>query len=206
MSSKRTEISPEHEVPESEAELIDRSRRGDGEAFGRLVERCQDRIYSLAFRLTGQHHWALDLSQEALTRAFAAISRFRGESGFYTWMYRIVMNLHVNRERSLARRVEKKTFSLNPIQRPDGGTLRIEFADEGADDPSKPLEDRERDQIIQEALLKLDANHRQVILLRDLEGMAYDEIAQILEIPSGTVKSRLHRAREELRHLLTGIV
>ncbi len=198
MSSKRTENDPENEVPESEAELIDRSRRGDGEAFGLLVERCQDRIYNLAFRLTGQHHWALDLSQEALTRAFAAISKFRGESGFYTWMYRIVMNLHVNRERSLARRAEKKTFSLNPFERPDGGTLRIEFADERTGDPSKPLEDQERDQIIQDALL--------IILLRDLEGMPYDEIAQILEVPSGTVKSRLHRAREELRNLLTGIL
>jgi len=135
MSSKRSVNNPEHEVPESEAELIDLSRRGDCEAFGRLAERCQDRIYNLAFRLTGQHHQALDLSQEALTRAFGAISKFRGESGFYTWMYRIVMNLHVNRERSLARKAEKKTFSLNPVDRADGRSLRIEFADDRAGDP-----------------------------------------------------------------------
>jgi len=204
MSSKRTDNNPDHEVPESEAELIEHSKRGDGEAFGRLVERCQDRIYNLAFRLTGRHHRALDLSQEALMRAFAAISKFRGESGFYTWMYRIVMNLHVNRERSLAGRAEKKTFSLDPVERPDGGTFKIEFADEQTGDPSKPLVEKERDQIIQEALLKLEANHRQVILLRDLEGLSYDEIARILDVPSGTVKSRLHRARDELRQLLTG--
>lgn len=206
MASKKTETDPHKAAPEVEADLVRRSIEGDREAFGLLVERTQDRIYNLAFRLTGQHHGALDLSQEAYIKAFAAMARFRGESGFYTWMYRIVMNLHMNKERGLEAKARKKTLSIDPASRHEGNPLAIDVPGGEDGDPSRPLEERERDAAIQEALLELEADHRQVVLLRDLEGMAYDEIAAVLEIPVGTVKSRLHRARGELKIKLKGIV
>jgi len=190
----------------SEAELVRLSIEGDRGAFGRLVERTQDRIYNLAFRLTGQHHGALDLSQEAFTRALAAMPRFRGESGFFTWMYRIVMNLHMNRERSLAAKAEKRTFALDPVSRHENNPPAVDVAERKETDPSLPLQKQERDAAIQNALLELATDQRQVVLLRDMEGLAYEEIADVLEVPVGTVKSRLHRARGELKVKLKGIV
>jgi RNA polymerase sigma-70 factor (ECF subfamily) len=206
MASKNKGHESEPGGVESDKDLIRLSSRGDREAFGRLVKRYQDRVYNLAFRLTGQHHAALDLSQDAFVRAFAAMPRFRGESGFFTWIYRIAMNLHMNTERSLAGRARKKTFSLNPVPVRGEESRSLDLEEPRETDPAKPLEDRERDRIIHEALLKLDVDYRRVVLLRDLEGQSYEDIAAILEIPIGTVKSRLHRAREELKTKLKGVV
>ena len=192
--------------PAGEAELLKRAVGGEREAFGDLVERYQDRVYNLAFRLAGRHHGALDLSQEAFAKAFAAIGRFRGASGFFTWIYRIVLNLHMNRERSLAGKAEKKTLSLNPTSRYGEDAPFIEPAGDDDSDPSRPVEERERGEAIQQALLRLDAEQRQVVLLRDMEGLPYEEIAGILQVPVGTVKSRLHRARENLKSGLKGIL
>ncbi len=191
-------------MSEKDQELIQRASKGEREAFGELVVRHQDRVFNLAYRLTGRHHEAMDLCQEAFVRAFAAISNFRAESAFFTWVYRIVLNLHMNREKSLGGRAAKKMFSLDcPARSTD---KPIEMMDQTAADPSLPIEDRERDEIIQEAIMKLEADHRQVVLLRDMEGMSYGEITAYLEIPEGTVKSRLHRARDELRALLKRIL
>jgi RNA polymerase sigma-70 factor, ECF subfamily len=206
MASNKTRVSQGVALPAAEAELLRQAVSGGREAFGQLVERYQDRVYNLAFRLTGRHHGALDLSQEAFVRAFAAIGRFRGESGFFTWIYRIVMNLHMNRERSLAGKAEKKTFSLNPTSRYGEEKRPAEPAGGGGIDPSRPAEERERAEAIQQALLGLDEEQRQVVLLRDMEGLSYEEIAGILKVPPGTVKSRLHRARGNLKSRLKGIL
>ncbi len=204
MASNKTRVSKGVTSPADEAELLRQAVSGEREAFGQLVERYQDRVYNLAFRLTGRHHGALDLSQEAFVKAFAAIGRFRGESGFFTWIYRIVLNVHMNRERSLAGKAEKKTLSLNPTSSYGEENLPIEPTGGGGIDPSRPAEERERAEAIQQALLRLD-EEQQVVLLRDMEGLSYEEIAGILKVPAGTVKSRLHRARENLKSRLKGI-
>lgn len=190
----------------SESELILRAKEGDKNAFSRLVEQHQDRVFNLAFRLAGRHDRALDLSQEAFMRAYAAISRFRGESGFFTWIYRIVLNLHMSREKSLSGKAEKRSVSLDRRGNPGGRPDFPELEDAAETDPSMPLQKKERDALIQKALLDLEADQRQVILLRDMEGMSYDEIASLLGVPLGTVKSRLHRAREELGVLLKKVL
>jgi len=207
-ASNRIEERPRlaQEKTSSERELILKAREGDKTAFSRLVERHQDRVYNLAFRLAGRHDQALDLCQEAFLRAFAAIGRFRGESGFFTWVYRIVLNLHMSREQSLSGKADKRSVSLDSPANPGSRSSFPELMDPGDTDPSGPIEKKERDRLIQEALLNLEDDQRQVILLRDMEGLSYEDIAAMLGVPLGTVKSRLHRARQELGALLKKVL
>jgi len=208
MASNKISERVDEMVVVADTELVSRSVNGDRKAFGLLVQRYQDRVYNLSYRLVGQHHGALDLSQEAFLKALAAMPGFRGESGFYTWLYRIVLNLHMNKERSLAAKAARKTIPLNPGRREEleGNERRsVTLEDPRGGDPSLPMQNEERDDRIQAALLELEAQHRQVVLLCDMEGLAYEEIADLLEVPLGTVKSRLHRAREALKVKLKGL-
>ena len=167
----------------------------------------QDRIYNLSFRLTGQQDLAWDLSQEAFMKAYAAIRGFRAGSGFYTWMYRIVLNLHMNREKSMGGRMQKKTLSIDRTINDDHRSALRERIEDGADsDPTGEMVRKEREAAVQEAIAGLAADQRQVVLLRDMEGMSYEEIAELLSVPVGTVRSRLHRAREELKRRLERIL
>ncbi len=177
--------------------LVDACRAGESEAFGLLVRRYQDRLYPTILRLTGCADDALDLLQDAFLRAFEKLDRFHGDSSFYTWVYRIAVNLALSnrRRRRLAHRVEA----------PNG------FDSESSDDPSKsdptlPVERAERDRLIQNALSRLQPEQRAVVVLKDLDGLRYEEIADILGIPIGTVRSRLHRARSELREQLRWVL
>jgi len=206
-------LSKKQDKHKSEPKSADESRwvqeavEGNREAFGRLVDVYQDRVYSFSYRLTGQHEKAWDLSQEAFMKAFAAISGFKGKSGFYTWIYRIVLNLHMNREKSLAGRMEKKSYSMdNPIGCEDGPSFAKCISNGPDCEPSAEIERKEREIAVQNAVSKLPADQRQAVLLRDMEGFSYEEMADLLSIPIGTVRSRLHRAREELRRRLEGIV
>jgi RNA polymerase sigma-70 factor (ECF subfamily) len=163
-----------------------------------LVRRYQDRLYPTVLRLTGSAEDAHDLLQETFLRAFQKLSLFQGGSSFYTWVYRIAVNLALSdrRRRKTARPVVEASSreSFDPADDP------------GQTDPALPLERAERDERIQNALNTLAADHRAVVVLKDLDGLRYEEIAEILGIPVGTVRSRLHRARSELRLLLHGIM
>jgi RNA polymerase sigma-70 factor (ECF subfamily) len=173
--------------------LIDACRSGETEAFGVLVNRYQDRLYPTVFRLTGCAEDALDLLQEAFLRAYEKLDRFHGESSFYTWVYRIAVNLALSDRRR--RRHEPGAF------------LREEPAgDRAGDDPSAPLERAERDERIQEALDALAPDHRAVVVMKEFDGLRYEEIGAVLGVPVGTVRSRLHRARCELRERLRSLV
>jgi RNA polymerase sigma-70 factor (ECF subfamily) len=178
--------------------LIDACRNGKTEAFGVLVRRYQDRLYPTVFRLTGCAEDAQDLLQEAFLRAYQKLERFQGESSFYTWVYRIAVNLALSgrrRKRSLAHRHE--VHCAEALDPPD---------DPRSSDPTAPLERAERDRLIQEALNALAADHRAVVVLKEFDGLRYEEIGAILNIPVGTVRSRLHRARCELRDRLHALV
>jgi RNA polymerase sigma-70 factor (ECF subfamily) len=169
--------------------LIAACRSGKTEAFGVLVSRYQDRLYPTVFRLTGCAEDALDLLQETFLRAFEKLDRFHGESSFYTWTYRIAINLAL----SDRRRRRHATRAAIPLDPPDA---RVE------DDPAAPLERAERDERIQEALNALAPDHRAVVVMKEFDGLRYEEIGATLGIPVGTVRSRLHRARCELRERL----
>lgn len=191
---------------QDEGKLVQEAIGGDKNAFEGLVDLYQDRVYNLSFRLTGRQDLAWDLSQEAFMKAFAAISGFKGEAGFYTWIYRIVLNLHINKEKSLAGRLDKKSYSMDNPGDEDRGALKDRLSSEANPDPSDEPMRREREAAVQAAIAALPPDYRQAVLLRDMEGLSYDEIAQMLSIPVGTVRSRLHRAREELKRRLQGVV
>ncbi|MBX6314749.1 MAG: sigma-70 family RNA polymerase sigma factor [Isosphaeraceae bacterium] len=178
-------------------DLIAACRAGKVEAFGVLVRRYQDRLYPTVLRLVGCAEDAQDLLQDTFLRAFEKLGRFHGESSFYTWIYRIAVNLALSdrRRRRAARRApEVHGEAFDPPDPSDDS------------DPSLPLERAERDERVQEALNGLASDHRAVIVLKDLDGLRYEEIASILGVPVGTVRSRLHRARCELRERLQDLL
>lgn len=178
--------------------LIDACRAGNTEAFGVLVTRYQDRLYPTIFRLTGCADEARDLLQDTFLRAFEKLDRFQGESSFYTWIYRIAVNLALS-----GRRRRKPVLRLS---REPGGIPIDPPYDSPESDPSAPLQRAERDSMIQDALNALAPDHRAVVVMKEFDGLQYEEIAATLEIPIGTVRSRLHRARCELRDRLKSLV
>ena len=174
--------------------LIEACRAGQVEAFGILVRRYQDRLYPTLLRLTGCAEDAHDLLQDAFVRAFEKLGRFHGDSSFYTWIYRIAVNLALSDRR---RRRPGRSWPTGP----DGAALDPP-SDPDQSDPALPLERAEREERVQRALDALAPDHRAVVVLKDLDGLRYEQIAAILGVPVGTVRSRLHRARGELRERL----
>lgn len=176
--------------------LISRALAGEPAAFGELVLRYQDRLYNSLFRVLGSAEDARDAVQDAFVQAFMKLDTFRGSSAFYTWLYRIAFNQAM----SHARR-QRPTRSLDG-ERADGGR---EVADRQPP-PDARLDLSERAVQVQRALAELSAEYRTVIVLREMDGCKYEEIAEILELPVGTVRSRLFRARLELRDRLAPLV
>jgi RNA polymerase sigma-70 factor, ECF subfamily len=184
-----------------DAALVERVRGGDMDAFAMLVGKYQDQIYNTCWRMCGHVEDARDLAQEAFFRAYQGLASFQGQSGFYTWLFRIAVNLTLSHRRKAGYR---RAQSLDQVADPDGAAepLRDRVADPAADPPGARLLAAEMHQHVEQALQELDPDHRAVIVLRDLEGLDYAEIAAILEVAPGTVKSRLHRARLSLREHL----
>ncbi len=177
--------------------LVAACRAGDKEAFGMLVRRYQDRLYPTALRLTGHAEDALDLLQEAFLRAYRKLERFQGRSSFYTWLYRLMVNLALSDRRRHRARGRRHECDLESVEPADDPALT---------DPALPLEQAERERQVQGALDALAVDHRVVIVMKDLDGLPYEEIATTLGIPIGTVRSRLHRARAELRERLVDLL
>ncbi|MHB9132017.1 MAG: sigma-70 family RNA polymerase sigma factor [Armatimonadota bacterium] len=183
---------------EQEEYLVRRVQHGDDGAFDRLVELCAPRVYNLAFRLLGNTEDAQDIGQEAFVRVYQAIPRFKGDAAFSTWLYRIVSNACYDALKR--RRRSPVTFT--------------EFADD--DNASSPLDmvaaphtaedallQRERQRVVQHAITELPDIFRLVLVLYDLQGLSYQEIAEVTGQPVGTVKSRLNRARNMLREKIS---
>lgn len=171
-----------------DAECVRRVQQGDTDSFEVLVRRHQKAIFNLVYRLLGNYDEAAEVAQEVFLSAFKSIHQFRGEANFSTWLYRIGLN-HASTRRK----------SLNSSQQrhiPLDGT---EVIAEGTVDPAKNFEHKEIQQRVQQALNSLDPEDARIILLRDLQDVPYEDVAEILDIPVGTVKSRLHRARQALR-------
>ncbi len=158
-------------------------------------------VYNLALRLTGNRSDAEDLAQDALLRAVRALPGFRGDSLASTWVYRITVNAWKNRVRSEKRRRFWKTVTLGLVSGDDG---EGEVRDVAANDPplDADLEKRERSAAVQKALLELEEDDRAIVILREIEDKSYEEIGATLDLPQGTVKSRLFRARAKLKTLL----
>ncbi|WP_425396536.1 sigma-70 family RNA polymerase sigma factor [Aeoliella sp.] len=180
----------------TDAECIAKARVGERAAFDTLVLRYQDRLFNTLARLMGSSDDALDIAQDAFVQAYVKLDTFKETAAFYTWLYRIAFNLamsHARKRRPLT------------IMDTDDTTRTIEpSSTENA--PSEPLETAERVAGVQAAIHDLADEHRQVVVLRELEGCDYEQIADILEIPIGTVRSRLFRARACLKEKLATMV
>lgn len=176
--------------------LVERARAGDLSAFELLVERYRQRVWRLAYNVLRDSEEAWDVAQEAFIRAWQALGSFRGQSAFYTWLFRITMNLATDR----ARQRTSRGRALGAERVPEEDWDRVMVDTEATpDDMAVRGEERER---IQAALATLPEHHRTIIMLSDLEELSYREIAEVLDIPMGTVMSRLHNARKRLREAL----
>ncbi len=183
----------------SGATSLPQYRREELEAFEALVERYGRQIYNIAYRMAGNDADAKDLTQEAFIRVFRAFRRIDPQASLESWLYRIVSNLHID---MLRRRPKVRIESLDaPVVTPKGGEIHREVPDARAD-PEAEVLDAQLDSDVQRALLGLSPDLRAVVVLSDIEGYSYEEIGEMLRIPVGTVKSRLHRARRTLQDRL----
>ena len=179
-------------APLSDEALVDRARSGDLDAFGALVERHRDVVYRVAARIVGEGD-AEDVAQDAFLRAFHRLSLFRGESPFRAWLLRIAQNAALN---AVTRR------RVDPLERPEEEAAGARARKATERTPADALEVSERRSRLARKLRELQPPHRAVLVLRDIEGLSYEEIAEVMETPVGTVKGRLHRARRELIEIL----
>lgn len=176
--------------------LIERCLGGDTPAFGLLVERYQHRLYASLIHVTGSAEAALDVSQDAFLQAFEKLDSFRGQSQFYSWLFRIALNAALSSRRKKMRRVTMSVEALREVT----GQEPIDPHPQSA--PSQSLELSERQRLVQRALLELSEEFRTPLVLKEMEDLRYEDIAVVLDIPLGTVRSRIHRARQELRSKL----
>ena len=169
--------------------LISRARGGDRDAFGALVEQYRDNVYRLAYRMCGNAYDADEAAQEAFVAAWRALPNFRGDAKFSTWLYRLTTNAAID-----VMRREKRHQTV-------GDGEMVDLADD-ADSPQETVERTEQQEAVQKALATLSEEYREVLLLRYMEELDYAEIADVLQLPSGTVKSRINRAKAALKTAL----
>ena len=179
--------------------LIEKCRAGDVAAFEPLVEKYRQRVWRLAYNVLRDREEAWDVAQEAFIKAYQALPSFRGQSAFYTWLYRIAMNVAADRARSRA--AQGRAFGTERVPEEDWERVITDPNPAEASPADTAVRHEERRKIMQ-ALDQLSEDHRRIIMLGDLEGLSYREIAETLEIPMGTVMSRLHNARKRLRDVL----
>jgi RNA polymerase sigma-70 factor, ECF subfamily len=178
-----------------DTQLIDQALAGNTDAFGQLVLKYQDRLFNTVFHVVGHAEDARDIVQETLVQAFLKLESFRRESALYTWLYRIAFNVAVSqrrRRRPIASLDRRRETNLDP-------------ADDGLS-PAESLEQKERHGQVRAAIARLPDDQRAVLVLREIDGCCYETIAEILDLPLGTVRSRLHRARVQLRTELKGVL
>jgi RNA polymerase sigma-70 factor (ECF subfamily) len=189
----RTLDEPENRAREADHRLISACLEGQPQAFGALVLRYQDRLYTAVFSVVQSVEDSQDVVQEAFLHAYQHLGSFKGDAQFYTWLYRIAMNAAHSLQR---KRVVRSIMSWID-------NLNIELADPSeAAQPDQGLEQAEQIGAVQEALSQLSGEHRTMLVMKDMEGMKYEDMAETLGLPIGTIRSRLHRARLELRALL----
>lgn len=202
-SSKVVMPASDAAAPVDDSAVVARARGGDRAAFGELVALHEARVYTLALQLCrGRRDDAQELAQEAFLRALQGIAAFRGDAAFTTWIHRIVVNLHLNQSASLAAKARARQLSIGVASGVDDAPGCEPAAAVPA--PALQAEQAEERARLHRAFAALDETRRIVVLLRDVEGKSYEEIAALLEVPIGTVRSRLARAREELSRALGG--
>jgi RNA polymerase sigma-70 factor (ECF subfamily) len=182
-------------VSADETRLIAEALRGNTAAFGVLVHRYQDRLYHSVYGLTGNAEDAQDVVQEAFLCAYESLDSFKGDSRFFTWLYRIAINTAISLRRKRRVMIQRETGSDC-----EQGIDPLDPSPESR--PEHGLEQVEQSRRVWDALRRLSPEHRDVLVMKDMDGQKYETMAEILQVPIGTIRSRLHRARLELRELL----
>ena len=180
----------------NERNLIRRAKQGDMLAFEELILKHEKIVYNVALRMMNHSEDARDISQEVFLKAYRSLSNFDERSAFSTWLYRITHNTCIDEMR---KRKGKQTYSLEEELESEDGSMQRQIADEG-DTPEESLLREEKKGEILKALDTLSEEHKAAIILRDVKGLSYEEIAEILELSLGTVKSRISRARNQLKN------
>jgi RNA polymerase sigma-70 factor (ECF subfamily) len=194
-------VRPEND---QDRDMVGRCLRGSREAFDILVEKYYRKIYNLAYRFVGDPEEANDLAQEIFAAAYENIRKFRGDAKFSTWLFQIATNRGKNRFKYLKRR----GFFSNKGQtngEEEREPLQREVPDYSGN-PETMLASKQIQKLVQDAINELDPDHKEIVILRDIEGFSYDEIARILDLPEGTTKSRLHRARMVVKEKLKKVL
>jgi len=190
---------------EEDAILVRACQGGDKAAFDKLVLRHKNRIFGLCFWLLGDYEEANDSAQEIFIKVYRSLNKFRCESAFGTWLYRIAVNTCKNRRKSSEYRLKRRMVPLHNPGKDHGGGDSVEIRDDSPT-PLNGLEQKERGRAIRKAVASLHPEQKEVIALHDIQGLSYDEIVTITGLNLGTVKSRIARARVELREKLRSII
>jgi len=189
-----------------DAALVEQFRRGDSAAMERLVLRYQNRIFNVILKICANPEDAAELTQETFVKIIENLGKFEGRSSFYTWAFRIAVNLTLNYCQRNARLAVRSLDAEEEHAESQGrGVLKDFLSDEASPDAAALAQNKELFEIAVRALMKLDDAQRVVVILRDIEGMSYARIAEVLNIELGTVRSRLSRARNKLREILETI-
>lgn len=183
----------------TDRDLVDRFQHGDGRAFDEIVRRYQDKVYTLCRRWLDDAQGAEETAQDVFIALYRSLPGFRGESLLSTWVFKVTLNHCKNHRLYRNRRGYRRHETIGGRPEDDGPERQI--ADEVASSDST-VHRNEAEALVSYALAQLDEEHRQILLLRDVEDLAYEEIGDILDLPRGTVKSRIHRARAELAAIL----
>jgi RNA polymerase sigma-70 factor (ECF subfamily) len=187
--------------------LVRQSQAGDAAAMERLILRYQNRIYNVILKMCGNADDAAELTQEAFVKVIESIDKFKGKSSFYTWLFRIAVNLTLNHCQRQARTATRSLDAEEPDQEGEPSqALRDFLSDDRVADPAVLAQSQELCELAKRSLLELEEPQRAVVVLRDIEGMDYAQIADVLSIELGTVRSRLSRARSNLRDILENML
>lgn len=184
-------------MTDTEKIFLKKSQEGDIASFEQLIARHQQKVYNIAYRMMGNEEDAKDAAQEALIKIYKSVSKFRGDSGFSTWVYRIAINACKDE----LRKKKHNIISLDKEIETEEGSIKNELADQGLK-PDELVEQAELNETIQEAINQLPEQNRIAIILRDIQGFSYEDISSTLECPVGTVKSRINRGRKLLKDCL----
>jgi RNA polymerase sigma-70 factor (ECF subfamily) len=195
---------PSESLPAERDLLLERIRTDLDSVFDEIFERYQSMVFQLAYRVLGDREEALDLSQEVFLTIYRKLHRFRGESSLKTWIYRIAVNRSSNRCRWWNCLRRRGTVSLDEHLSKDNDFVLSQTLEARGDSPETSLLRQERYAEIERSLLRLPVNQRLAIVMRDIEGLSYEEIAESMQVSLGTVKSRISRGREELKRQLNG--
>lgn len=183
--------------------LVKQCRQGDSEAMERLILKYQNRIYNIILKMCANPDDAAELTQETFVKIIEKIDGFQGRSSFYTWAFRIAVNLTLNYcQKSVKLRLRSLDAQQDGHDEQARQQLKEYLSDSSSPDPAAIAQNKELCELAKKSLMKLDENQKAVVVLRDIEGMSYAQIAEVLDIELGTVRSRLSRARNNLREIL----